>query len=972
MSEKSGARGAAMPGALARGGRAALAVCLALLCLPAAALRVASEWTVQAWAAEEQPVYYVEVPVTGDGAQDDDERIGMFFTVVDSDEKAVTVGRGDVPEGVDVAAGDYYAISAEYDGTLSIPSSVSINNEWYKVVGIQDNAFGYASAQAGTDGPRACAITGISIPCTVQTIGAAAFGNCASLESVEFLADDNGNTSLTSIGDNAFRSCSALKGVSVPKTVQTIGQYAFWMDGNIETLVFETDEQGDSALTTLGDSAFSLGTTEQTSVEGHLESVVLPASLETVPQYLFSCQNALKRVEFAGESIGKIGIGAFRYCTSLEYIDIPELTDRPTDMQMNNLADDYCIIATSAFQGDAALATIVFRGDMADVPIASRQNPAFDGCTGIQTVVYWGSPASYNGAQQGQGNNNDGLSVDADTPYFDSVAGAAVTYYYNVTFAGTPYVNDEGETVAPVISSARIRDDVTVADIKNQLANPGSAILAVGAQIFDDGGALPNSDYASSVWAFDVVDGGVLTTSCVAWIPDVVEGQSIDIRSARISVNATTFVTAQQPISLTYQALDPAGTTPLVEGVDFQIGIQVLDDNGEWRADGSLSLDSIQDAGTYRILFQGIGDYTETATVEIKVVAASVAFAGSNGYHELLYEGNEAAQLYRYTPFEDYQVTHGSGTLTTATTTPLADFGILVNQEDAQSATMALWLSSALGAPIVLTNADSLPTYAMSSLRQTVKQNGTVLCLGNIDQSVKSYVESWSNGFTTISFNYDGAASGAAQIYRLFTNSGTESGTTAYVVASSNAAYGVVAGMAAYGEKDPIFFCGDDGTLDPYTRYVLKTGGFSNIVMVGADGISTSLLEQQVSNSAIKFTTLEGDPEDLSMQMALQYFSDHPDAVDAGVVFASTSDCGGSVAAVACMLAESAGCPLVLGSSTDELAAQAESLLSESVVVRTSTVHLVCSSSDGWEAVKTAVNSCYGVVEESDEGDDDA
>ena len=65
------------------------------------------------------------------------------------------------------------------------------------------------------------ALKTISIPEGVQTIGGAAFGSCKALETVTLPA------SVQEIGSAAFQFCTALKTISLPASVRTIGNYAF-------------------------------------------------------------------------------------------------------------------------------------------------------------------------------------------------------------------------------------------------------------------------------------------------------------------------------------------------------------------------------------------------------------------------------------------------------------------------------------------------------------------------------------------------------------------------------------------------------------------------------------------------------------------------------------------------------------------------------------------------------------------------
>lgn len=77
-------------------------------------------------------------------------------------------------------------------------------------------------------------ITKIEIPFGVQTIGASAFENCSSLESVAF------PDTLVVMGKNSFKQCYALKSLEVPYSVQLIGTYAFYRCTSLSNISFES------------------------------------------------------------------------------------------------------------------------------------------------------------------------------------------------------------------------------------------------------------------------------------------------------------------------------------------------------------------------------------------------------------------------------------------------------------------------------------------------------------------------------------------------------------------------------------------------------------------------------------------------------------------------------------------------------------------------------------------------------------
>lgn len=86
----------------------------------------------------------------------------------------------------------------------------------------------------------------VSIPVGIKTIGDNAFKSCASLAGVTFAGGG-----LTAIGDSAFQSCQKLAAITLPETLQTIGANAFSGARVLKTLTIP------AAVTAIGDGAIA-------------------------------------------------------------------------------------------------------------------------------------------------------------------------------------------------------------------------------------------------------------------------------------------------------------------------------------------------------------------------------------------------------------------------------------------------------------------------------------------------------------------------------------------------------------------------------------------------------------------------------------------------------------------------------------------------------------------------------------------
>src|ERR1035437_2633885 len=89
-----------------------------------------------------------------------------------------------------------------YNGSITIPSSVSYSGLTYNVTSIGSYAFSYCTG-----------LTSITIPSSVTSIGDYAFHDCTGLTSITI------PSSVTSIGSYAFSYCTGLTTITIPSSV---------------------------------------------------------------------------------------------------------------------------------------------------------------------------------------------------------------------------------------------------------------------------------------------------------------------------------------------------------------------------------------------------------------------------------------------------------------------------------------------------------------------------------------------------------------------------------------------------------------------------------------------------------------------------------------------------------------------------------------------------------------------------------
>ena len=128
------------------------------------------------------------------------------------------------------------------------------------------------------------AVTTVRLPKTLTSIGTSALEGCKKLEEINGLSD----CKLTSIGANAFASCSALKGVDLSK----------------------------SSFTALPASAFAKDTA--------LTSVKLPDSLTEIGEKAFVGCGAMEKIDLSNTKLTTIGKNAMAEMNNLMYINLPD------------------------------------------------------------------------------------------------------------------------------------------------------------------------------------------------------------------------------------------------------------------------------------------------------------------------------------------------------------------------------------------------------------------------------------------------------------------------------------------------------------------------------------------------------------------------------------------------------------------------------------------------------------------------
>ena len=187
----------------------------------------------------------------------------------------------------EVTSGSY-----QYFSTVTIPSTVTYDNQEYQVTSIGSSVFNGCSG-----------LTAITIPESVTSIGERTFYKCSDLTSIAI------PKGVTSIENGVFYGCSSLTSITLPEGVTSIGESAFRNCGGLTSITLP------EGVTSIGEGAFR-------GCYG-LTSITLPEGLKSIGESAFSDCWDLASITIP-EGVTSIGKGAFNGCGNLTSITIPE------------------------------------------------------------------------------------------------------------------------------------------------------------------------------------------------------------------------------------------------------------------------------------------------------------------------------------------------------------------------------------------------------------------------------------------------------------------------------------------------------------------------------------------------------------------------------------------------------------------------------------------------------------------------
>lgn len=197
------------------------------------------------------------------------------------------------------------------------------------------------------------------------------FANCVQLTDVKFMAET------AQYGKNLFYGCTALTSVQLPSKATALGDYMFVECTALTSITIP------ESVTTLGYGAFR---------GSGIKEIEIPAGIEAILSGTFmDCANLTKVVFHEG--LTSIGAIAFKNCTALEKVELPEgLTQLDgftgcTNLKEITLPGTLESISSGAFNDCTALKSLVIPSSVTSVKFA------FKGWTAEQTIYVEKSPS---------------------------------------------------------------------------------------------------------------------------------------------------------------------------------------------------------------------------------------------------------------------------------------------------------------------------------------------------------------------------------------------------------------------------------------------------------------------------------------------------------------------------------------------------------------------------------------------------
>ncbi|MBD5132466.1 MAG: leucine-rich repeat protein, partial [Clostridiales bacterium] len=204
--------------------------------------------------------------------------------------------------------------------------------------------------------------TSFTVPKGITAIGESAFYGNPYLQSVTFAVNDDGNSTLQTIGNYTFYGCTALKSITIPNTVTAIGDYAFSYCTDLGKGVVADESKGISAGEGVIFAALSDG----------------KHSIQSFGREAFSYCSSLGAITIPG-SVVKLGTSN---SAGAVFRDTGLVTVTFAEAEVSTAVNFYSGSTSSPFYNCKSLVTVNWNNRAVSLPTYF-----FTGCTSLTTVT---------------------------------------------------------------------------------------------------------------------------------------------------------------------------------------------------------------------------------------------------------------------------------------------------------------------------------------------------------------------------------------------------------------------------------------------------------------------------------------------------------------------------------------------------------------------------------------------------------